>query len=305
MERRESASFVAGAVILTIGAALLVDRIGLLPWTSAWSVWPLLLIAFGVANLVGSPHRGAAGLFLIALGAWIWAVEGGVVNFNTWPALIVVLGLGVMWQAWAGGDAAAPAPARGDRSPLVVLAVIAAIAAATTIDARHYALKADPGGNVHVFSALGAHQSHVAGDVPFTGGQLVAVMGQSVLDLRNAKAPDTGEMTVDVGAFWGNALVRVPPDWKLDVRTVPVLGAVIDERGNPETTDKNARKARRVRDFGLDWRWNSGAAGDADSHAAAPSAAPAAAATGSSGTASAGGTLVLTGSVVMASLEIR
>jgi cell wall-active antibiotic response 4TMS protein YvqF len=324
VDRDESSSFVIGAVILVIGAALLVDRMGILPWTSQWSVWPLLLIAFGVANLIESPWRGKQGIFPIALGIWIWVVQAGALSLqDSWPLLIVVLGFSVMWQTWGGpAEREAPVPGRRRRqgSPIIAFAIIASIVAATTIDARHYAVKNVAGGQTHVFAVLGGHEEHITPQSPFTGGQVVAVMGGSVLDLRDANVPEGGEVTVDVVAFWGSAVVRVPEGWTVDVRTVPVLGGVLDRRGMPEATDIRTRTRARGRERTDTWLTDSQTWLGAPSPQGSPRTQSSQAAQSSQTTQSSqvspasqgaqdGSTtkarLVLTGSVVMGSLVIR
>jgi len=62
----------------------------------------------------------------------------------------------------------------------------------------------------------------------FRGGDATAVMGGCELDLREARIA-SGEAVLDVFAFWGGVEVRVPPDWAVVLRGMPVLGAIEDQ----------------------------------------------------------------------------
>jgi hypothetical protein len=55
-------------------------------------------------------------------------------------------------------------------------------------------------------------------------------MGRSELDLRDAKIPPGGEATVQVFSAMGEVVVRVPPNWTVDTRAIPAMGAVRDHR---------------------------------------------------------------------------
>ena len=52
---------------------------------------------------------------------------------------------------------------------------------------------------------------------------MTAVMGVMELDLRNAML--VSGACIDVVAFWGGIEIKVPSDWTLDARVVPLMGA--------------------------------------------------------------------------------
>ena len=58
----------------------------------------------------------------------------------------------------------------------------------------------------------------------FRGGSVTAVMGGVELDLRKATLTG-GTAHVDVVAFWGGIEIKVPAEWTVDARVVPVMGA--------------------------------------------------------------------------------
>jgi predicted membrane protein len=68
----------------------------------------------------------------------------------------------------------------------------------------------------------------------FRGGDLLAIMGGCEIDLR--KAAINGEATIDVFAMWGGIELRVPEDWTVVNRVVPLLGGVDDKTRPPQGT---------------------------------------------------------------------
>ena len=82
---------------------------------------------------------------------------------------------------------------------------------------------------------------NVTGDV--RSGRLAAVMGRSSLDLRGVNLAPGEEIVVDVFVTMGRGTVRVPDHWVVDTSTLPVMGAVEEDRFKPlasDTTDETA-----------------------------------------------------------------
>jgi predicted membrane protein len=59
----------------------------------------------------------------------------------------------------------------------------------------------------------------------FRGANSTAVMGAVELDLRGAKIADSPAV-MDVFALWGGIELTVPPEWKVEIQVVPILGGV-------------------------------------------------------------------------------
>jgi len=64
----------------------------------------------------------------------------------------------------------------------------------------------------------------------FRGGDMTTVMGGCTLDLRPALLARGEEATLEVFALMGGLTLRVPEGWTVDVRAVPILGGVRDQR---------------------------------------------------------------------------
>ena len=63
-------------------------------------------------------------------------------------------------------------------------------------------------------------------------------MGGCEIDLRKASIAPGTEAVIDVFAMWGGIEVKVPPDWTVITRAIPIMGGVEDKTHAPETADK-------------------------------------------------------------------
>lgn len=249
MHRNDLGTAVFGGMIALAGVLLLLDRTGALRWPSRWSVWPLLLVGYGLSRMVQSRYEAPRGLFPLVLGVWFFGGHAGWFSLrDTWPLLLVAFGLGIAWHASIGPEPAlaaadeatidgAPGTSRRELrrrrrhhgGPLLPLALIVLIVVAARADRDTVLLNDDRPDSANTVAVLGGAKRVVNTDV-FTRGEMVSVMGGSDLDLRHTALPASGEATIDVTVVMGGAIVRVPPDWIVDLRAVPVLGGVHDRR---------------------------------------------------------------------------
>ena len=58
----------------------------------------------------------------------------------------------------------------------------------------------------------------------FQGGDLLAIMGGCEVDLRQANILH-GPAVIDAFALWGGVEIKVPKDWSVTVKGIPVIGA--------------------------------------------------------------------------------
>jgi len=97
-----------GLTIAGLGILLLFDQTGLLGWHPRWSVWPFLLIVFGIARFAAPRPDGSrnAGGWLIIIGVWLLLNEMRVLRFrDSWPLILVALGAHTIWKALRPGRA--------------------------------------------------------------------------------------------------------------------------------------------------------------------------------------------------------
>src|SRR5436190_604539 len=105
MHREDMGTAVFGGTIAAVGVLLLLDRSGALTWPGALRIWPLLLIGYGLSRMVVSRFEAPRGLFPLALGIWFLGGQARWFSLReTWPLLLVALGLGIAWSAYVGPE---------------------------------------------------------------------------------------------------------------------------------------------------------------------------------------------------------
>ncbi len=99
--RRISPQWIIGGSLIAIGGVLLLMNVGIIERFPVWKFWPIALIVLGIARMT-QPFRRADGFWLFALGAWLqvsflrlWGMGFG----DTWPVLLIALGIFWMWGA--------------------------------------------------------------------------------------------------------------------------------------------------------------------------------------------------------------
>jgi hypothetical protein len=230
-------SLVIGAMLMAVGVGLLLDRSGMSVWPDRWHLWPILLFGVGVAQLVESPSGGPyRGLLLIAGGVWLLGVQAGWLSVGTsWPLLVVALGIAIsvggISRRRDTGAAVAPGERRQGRSlaPLAILGIWVAILLAGAPPGIDWTERDSNDGRTRVFRVMG-NASPTVPEGAFKGGDVVAVMGRSELDLTRATLAPGEEVTIDVFTLMGRTVVKVPRDWVVDVKTRAVAGSIRDER---------------------------------------------------------------------------
>lgn len=107
--------FIAGIVLIALGALFLFDRSYVVRFARAFELWwPSLLILWGAVSLIASRGRRWTGaLVLITLGiifqgellnwAYWWEME------RLWPVILIAVGIGILARRMAG-RAESPAP---------------------------------------------------------------------------------------------------------------------------------------------------------------------------------------------------
>lgn len=88
-----------GAWLLVAGILLLIQMTGVLHVGGLGHLWPLLLIALGLARLA----TGRSAFWLLVIGIWFAFDEfTGYGAGETWPLLLVAAGLKIAWDALVG-----------------------------------------------------------------------------------------------------------------------------------------------------------------------------------------------------------
>jgi len=88
-----------GLGLMLLGAALLLEHLGVVGFELVRSVWPLLLVAAGLWKLLQPGCRGT-GLWLLAAGALLLLhVEQVVSLHRSWPVFVVTAGAAMIVEA--------------------------------------------------------------------------------------------------------------------------------------------------------------------------------------------------------------
>ena len=220
---RSRRSLLAGLCIVAVGIVLLLDQQGLV--SAAYLLrffWPAVFICFGVETVISCKARGGRGLVGLLLTAF------GVL-------------LLILWGAWVIGRTLSPESMLRSR---IKQNVEAQFADAGSKPNQPWGDKVRNTINETFNSWTGtgtesgeAEFDHVA---IFSGikqrvtvknfrrGRLLAVCGGFEIDLRRADI-DGQTATIEANALMGGGEIRVPENWVVEVRGIPVLGGFTDE----------------------------------------------------------------------------
>jgi predicted membrane protein len=196
-----STSSLFGGLILLLGILLTLDNLEVLEFGSVFRLWPLLLVAWGLALLLrrgGTLRRllggiiAIAGVVLLLGNLGLWDVDFS----DLWPLLLVAVGLAILFGARTGGSGMCGKAASEDQF-------------------------------VRRWVAMGALEQKITSR-NLQGGELTTVMGGIELDLREAEMAGE-EAVVEVFALMGAVELQVPVGWSVSSDVVALMGAVEDK----------------------------------------------------------------------------
>jgi len=206
---------VLGLLVMTLGVIFLGDNLGYFSAREAFFVfWPSAFVIVGVAVLVGGGARRSSrywGLLWIVAGGWIWAYQQEWIDVDFWdlffPGVLVLVGGSLIWRSLSR---ARGRPAAGQ----------------------------DPEAEVRSFAVMSGNEIRST-STEFRSADLAAVMGGVTLDLRQAKlAADEAE--IDLFALWGGIEIRVPREWAVVSKVVPLM-AGFEDKTEPTSTSPQRR----------------------------------------------------------------
>ncbi|MFN7917718.1 MAG: DUF5668 domain-containing protein [Vicinamibacterales bacterium] len=228
---RPVGAMVVGALLVAVGGALLAERTNLLPDNWRLSIWPVLLIAFGVARLAFPSRRGRRGLFYVLAGSWWLAGLQGWLSFErTWPLLIVFYGASVVVQG-ATTQPGLPRDRSSRRHRGGMSWVLTAILIGALISSPHGVRNWSMGSfdaNSERMVAIAAQSEHRVETSTFSGAEAFTLMGRNVIDLRGLPETAPNEITLDGLTAMGRTTIRVPRGWSVDMKMVALMGRMRD-----------------------------------------------------------------------------
>ncbi len=191
---------VIGLFVILLGLSLFLNQLGInLFGFDVFSLWPLLLIVFGIMMLLRRHFIGA--MFFLVFGfAFLFST---VFNFSIWaviwPVMIICVGISILFRSGRH---------YGDWGDFTAYATTAAV-------------NSDRINESIVFWA----SDQIVQSQNFSGGKIDCVFGGFKLDLREAKLSSDGAR-LEINAVFGGGEILLPKDIRLELEPVGVMGGV-------------------------------------------------------------------------------
>lgn len=108
-EPPNSGRVLVGLAIVAVGIIMLIDRMGFADIHLSGRFWPLILIGLGLIKMFDPPQRDGhrsrrSGGWLLWVGVWGLVSEFHVLGLEyatSWPLLVIGVGIGMVWRAFA------------------------------------------------------------------------------------------------------------------------------------------------------------------------------------------------------------
>ena len=233
-----STRLIVGILIILLGGALLADNLG---WFEARhvlrSLWPLALVAVGVAMIRHPQHRRgrAWGWVLVTVGFWIFADKLGWIHVSLGqlllPGILLFVGGALVFRSVSGPPSGARSEGTTTNTSNTSSNGAGSTTSSTNSNTAHNfgsATSSDQAEFVRSFAMLSGHELRPVSR-PFRGADLNAIMGGIKLDLTSARM-EGDSAVIEIFAFWGGVEIYVPPDWTVTSEVTTLLAGFIDKR---------------------------------------------------------------------------
>jgi hypothetical protein len=207
-----SPRLIFGLAIMAWGLLLTLDNFGMIEARQYGKLWPVILVAVGLAKIADSIRSGfrMSGGILVLVGIALLLHNLEIVRIKQlWPVILFVVGGSIVWKALGPGGRRPPGCATAGPLPDVDLS----------------------GNRLDAVTFLGGINRSTNSQA-FRGGTAMAVLGGCEIDLRHASL-EGGRATFDTFAMWGGVEIRVPEDWAVESHVVPLLGGFEDKTRQP------------------------------------------------------------------------
>jgi len=193
-----------GLIVIVAGVLFTLDNLGLVDAEQFIQYWPAGLVALGLLKLwhAREGQGWVGGFFLVLLGGWMLLEHAVAIRISIgdlWPLFLVFIGGYMVWKGFGGVRRGPPADGQNRFSALAIMSGIVRRSNTQT----------------------------------FRGADLTAIMGGCEIDLRQASIEPGTEAVIDVFAFWGGIDIKVPDDWIVIIRAVPIMGGIEDKTHTP------------------------------------------------------------------------
>lgn len=193
-----SPKLVLGVAIIVAGLVLTLDNLGLIEAHTIFKLWPLVLVAMGIAKLRQEGNQGGMGGWFLILGGCfllLFSFARGHLADALAPMLVVALGILIVTKALKQHRGVPPELARSEDF-------------------------------LQGTAIFGGFKRRVLTQA-FKGGELTAIFGGYEVDLRQANL-ESGQARIDVFVLFGGGEIRVPEGWEIINRATAIAGALND-----------------------------------------------------------------------------
>lgn len=207
-----SPKLVLGVAIIVAGLVLTLDNLGLIEAHTIFKLWPLVLVAMGIAKIRQEGSGGGMGGWFLVLGGsflLLFTFARGHLAEALAPMLVVAVGILIVIKALKQNRGVPPELARSEDF-------------------------------LQGTAIFGGFKRRVLTQA-FKGGELTAIFGGYEVDLRQATL-ESGQARIDVFVLFGGGEIRVPEGWEIANRATAIAGALNDSTHHgPATAEARPR----------------------------------------------------------------
>ena len=197
-----------GLFVIALGVLFTLDNLGIANAADYLQYWPAILVGLGMVK-IWNARRGrqgwVSGLILIGVGSYMLIKGLTYIQIDArmfWPMLLLGLGAYLVWRGVGRGRIGV---AEDGSARFSAIAVMGSVSRRTNAQ-------------------------------NFAGADLTAVLGGCDIDLRQASIAPGPDAVIDILAFWGGIDLKVPEDWTVITRAIPLMGGVEDKTRAPQGT---------------------------------------------------------------------
>ena len=183
-----------GAILVVVGVGLILERLGLVTEFSVLMAvwWPIILVIGSIVQMISIRRFSGGSLIVMIIGLLLLLKNLEVVDVSIykliWPTILVLVGMSFLF----------------------------------TKGFNLTSTKASNEDTIDYFVMFSGIEERLASD-SFKGGTVTTLFGGSEIDLRSAQLGPEGAFIEVVVAF-GGVEIKVPEDWNVVVKGVPIFG---------------------------------------------------------------------------------
>ena len=212
-------NFWLAVILIAVGILFLLDNLNVLDIGNFWEFWPVILIAVGLMKLTGSNFQDkSSASVLIGIGLLFLLLNLNILYWDEiwqfWPLILILIGVSIIFK-------------HTNRSE--------------SDGSKHSENRID------IVAIFGGNSKTITSDY-FEGGNITALFGGVKLDFGQAKLAE-GENVLDVFAMFGGAEIRIPKDWNVQIKGVPIFGGFEDGRHSIPAEEKTKGRTLVIKGF--------------------------------------------------------